>query len=216
VETSSASGQYFEGNPSVASSRQEIELVLPDQQFELITDTGVFSRGRVDSGTKLLLLDGPSPCPGDKNLVDLGAGYGPIATVLAARNPNALVWAVDINERARQLCVENATNNGLDNVNVVGPNDIPDGLVVDRVWSNPPIRVGKTVLHELLRTWLLRLTHTGTAHLVVQKHLGSDSLQKWLTTQGWPTIRRASRAGYRLLDVSASEVSNAFTPEADS
>ncbi|MGK5558515.1 MFS transporter, partial [Actinomadura kijaniata] len=69
--------------------------------------------------------------------------------------------------------------------------------------SNPPIRIGKAALHDLLLTWLPRLTPTGQAHLVVQKHLGSDSLQRWLADQGFPTRRLASRSAYRILQVSA-------------
>jgi 16S RNA G1207 methylase RsmC len=71
------------------------------------------------------------------------------------------------------------------------------------IWSNPPIRIGKPALHELLTTWLDRLTPDGQAHLVVQKHLGSDSLQRWLNDQGWATERIASRSAYRVLAVSA-------------
>ena len=74
----------------------------------------------------------------------------------------------------------------------------------DLIWSNPPIRIGKAALHELLATWLGRLTRRGPAVLVVQKHLGADSLQRWLIDeQGWPTERLASAKGYRLLDVPA-------------
>jgi len=161
----------------------------------------VFGRSRVDPGTKLLLLDGPEPRAGDRHLADLGAGYGPIALTLAARNPQATVWAVEVNERARGLCQDNADAAGLGNVEVVGSAGVPDGVVLDRIWSNPPIRIGKRQLQGLLLRWFERLGPAGTAHLVVQKHLGSDSLQRWLTGQGWPTVRRASKAGYRLLDV---------------
>ena len=73
----------------------------------------------------------------------------------------------------------------------------------DLIWSNPAIRVGKAALHEMLRTWLDRLTPDGRAVLVVQRHLGADSLAAWLNDEGWPTERLASRRGYRLLDVRA-------------
>jgi 16S rRNA (guanine1207-N2)-methyltransferase len=71
------------------------------------------------------------------------------------------------------------------------------------IWSNPPVRIGKTALHELLARWLDRLTPAGRAVLVVQKHLGSDSLHRWLDESGWPTERVAARAGSRLLEVRA-------------
>ncbi len=196
--------QYFAPQPATASARVVARLSLPDLDVGLITDRGVFARGRVDTGTKLLLLDGPPPIDGDRHLVDLGAGYGPIAIAIARRNPAATVWAVEINERARALCRENADALGLANVEVVAPDAVPGDLVVDRIWSNPPIRIGKPALRSLLSGWLGRLGPGGSGHLVVQKHLGADSLQRWLTEQGWPTGRRASRAGYRLLDVEAA------------
>ena len=179
-----------------------VELLLPDVRFELATDRGVFAADRVDPGTKLLLLDGPAPTPSDRVLADVGCGYGPIACTLAARNPGAAVWAVDVNGRARDLCRANAERAGLANVTVADPAEVPADLAVDRIWSNPPIRVGKAELHSLLRAWLSRLAPAGSAHLVVQKHLGADSLHRWLEDEGWVVARRASRRAYRLLDVS--------------
>jgi 16S rRNA (guanine1207-N2)-methyltransferase len=197
----SDASHYFAEKPTTGSARETTSLVLPDLRIDLVTDRGVFARGRVDPGTKLLLLEGPSPTAGDRNLVDLGAGYGPIAVTLASRNPDATVWAVEVNDRARALCQENAETAGLGNVRVVDPDGVPGDVVVDRLWSNPPIRIGKSALRRLLGRWLQRLGPNGSAHLVVQKHLGSDSLQRWLEDEGWPTQRRRSRAGYRLLDV---------------
>lgn len=193
---------YFTSNPSVSSERRTIDLVLPDVSLRLTTDRGMFSADRVDAGSKLLLLDGPPPVTGDRVLVDVGAGYGPLALTLAARNPEATVWAIEVNARARDLCEENAAANGLTNVRVAGPEDVPQDLVVDRIWSNPPIRIGKAALHELLDTWLGRLSPGGSAHLVVQKHLGADSLAARLGAQGRLVHRRASKKAFRLLDVS--------------
>ncbi len=111
------------------------------------------------------------------------------------------MWAIDVNDRARALCAANAAANGIDNVTVVAPDDVPGDVRFGTVWSNPPIRIGKPALHDLLVRWLDRLTPEGRAVLVVQKHLGADSLHRWLTEQGWPTTRLASSKGYRLLDV---------------
>ena len=97
----------------------------------------------------------------------------------------------------------NATTAGLDNVVAAAPDDVPDDIRFDACWSNPPIRIGKPALHGLLARWLDRLAPEGTAHLVVQRHLGADSLARWLDDQGWTTSRRGSRKGYRLLDVAA-------------
>jgi 16S rRNA (guanine1207-N2)-methyltransferase len=184
-----------------------VELALPEGRLvRLATDRGVFSADQVDPGTRVLLAEGPAVAPG-ATLVDVGCGYGPIAVSLALRaGPGAVVWAVDVNERARDLCRANAAANGVaDRVRVVAPDEVPDDLVVDQLWSNPPIRIGKAALHDLLRTWLGRLRPgSGTAALVVQKHLGADSLARWLQDQGWPTTRTSSRAGYRVLAVAAA------------
>ena len=192
---------YFDPDPAAESAPRTVELSLPDLRLVLSSDRGVFAADHVDPGTKLLLLEGPDPVPGDHDLVDLGAGYGPIACAVAMRNPQAAVWAVEVNARARQLCAANADAAGLGNVRVVAPDELPAGLVVDRIWSNPPIRIGKGALHALLAGHLARLAPGGTAHLVVHKHLGADSLQRWLAQQGWTATRRSSRRGYRLLDV---------------
>ncbi|MCS5680528.1 MAG: class I SAM-dependent methyltransferase [Acidimicrobiales bacterium] len=169
----------------------------------MTADRGVFSADRIDRGTRYLLQEGPPSHVGAAELLDLGCGYGPIALALAVRNPDARVWAVDVNPRARELCQANATAAGLDNVLVAAPDDVPDDTRFDACWANPPIRIGKTALHDLLERWLDRLAPGGSAHLVVQRHLGADSLARWLDDQGWATIRRASRKGYRLLDVAA-------------
>src|SRR5690606_17199309 len=98
------------------------------------------------------------------------------ASALAIRAPEATVWAVDVNARALELCAANAERLGLANVRCVRPDDVPVDLRLDALYSNPPIRIGKAALHELLASWLDRLRPGCEAHLVVQKHLGADSL----------------------------------------
>ena len=137
-------------------------------------------------------------------IADIGCGYGPIACTLAKRCPTAHVWAVDVNERARGLCAANAATAGLENLTVVSPDEVDAELRFDHLYANPPIRIGKAALHDLLALWLTRLAPGGVAHLVVAKHLGADSLQRWLGEGGWPTERLSSRAGYRLLEVRAT------------
>jgi 16S rRNA (guanine1207-N2)-methyltransferase len=210
------SSHYFSRQPEVESKRRSIELSLPDCELRLTTDSGVFSADRVDAGTRLLLQEAPWPTATMADICDVGCGYGPIALALAARSPHSQVWAVDVNERAVALCAENAEANGNDNIrpvvidsdgsSLVGdPDDVSAlaGVRFDGMWSNPPIRIGKPALHALLTTWLDRLTPEGRARLVVQRHLGADSLAEWMQSQGWATTRLVSRAGYRLLEVSA-------------
>ena len=191
--------QYFEAQPGVASDRVEVRLALPDLNLKLATDRGVFSHSAVDAGTRFLLQEAGVP-EGD-NLFDLGCGYGPIAITMARRSPHAVVWAVDVNERALALCEENAVANGGANVRPFTVEDFPSEVRFDTIWSNPPIRIGKDALHALLLKWLPRLTPTGVAVMVVQKHLGADSLTHWLADKGYEVERLASRQGYRLLSV---------------
>jgi len=173
---------YFSPSPGAASQPSSVRLDLPDVSFSLQADRGVFSAGRVDPGTKVLLLEAPPPPPAG-DLLDLGCGYGPIALTLAARAPGATVWAVDVNERALALTQANAAAAGLPNVRAVAPDSVPADTRFTAIWSNPPVRIGKAALHDLLTRWLGRLTEDGRAVLVVQKHLGSDSLHRWLEVQ---------------------------------
>jgi 16S rRNA (guanine1207-N2)-methyltransferase len=190
--------QYFESEPTVASDRRSVRLVLPDGTFDLVTDRGVFAKDEIDPGSKLLLLEAPPPAPAG-DLLDLGCGYGTMTLPLAARSPDATVWAVDVNRRALELCAENAAAHGLSNVHAV--ESVPDDVRFATIWSNPPIRIGKPALHDLLRSWLPRLAPGGEAILVVHKHLGSDSLAAWLEQEGWSVDRLRSRMGYRILSV---------------
>ncbi|WP_101786765.1 class I SAM-dependent methyltransferase [Nonomuraea indica] len=191
---------YFSERPGTASRPGSVDLVLPDLHLRLETDSGVFSPERVDLGTRILLETVPPP-PGEGDLLDLGCGYGPIALTMASRAPRATVWAVDVNRRAVELTERNARAAGLDRVRPVHADELPDGVTFRAIWSNPAIRIGKQALHDMLTRWLSRLAPGGVAYLVVQKHLGSDSLQRWLGEQGWQASREASRAAYRILKV---------------
>ena len=196
---------YFDSEPTTASQPAEMVWSLPDGPLTIVSDRGVFGHGRVDTGTKLLLLSAPPPPP-TGHLLDLGCGAGPIALTMARRAPGATVWAVDVNRRARELTERNAAANGIGNVRAVAPDEVPVDLQFAAIWSNPPIRIGKAALHDLLQTWLAHLARDAAAHLVVQKHLGADSLQRWLVDQGFPTDRVATGAGFRVLRVFGSSV----------
>jgi 16S rRNA (guanine1207-N2)-methyltransferase len=190
---------YFD-DPTVPSDPVVIDVTLPDTAFTMETDTGVFSRGHLDVGTSLLLRsDVALASTGD--VMDLGSGAGPIALAMARRSPDATVWAVDVNSRARDLCRRNAERNHLANIRVASPDDVPDDVRFSTIWSNPPIRIGKPALHALLLFWLERLEDDGTATIVVHRHLGADSLHRWLSSTGHPTERVASKSGFRLLTI---------------
>lgn len=194
---------YFDQAPAAPSRPGRVALKLPGFEAELAVDRGVFSAGGVDAGTVELLRAATGPPAGGNagQLLDLGCGYGPIAVTLAQRYPAATVWAVDVNRRALELAAANAASLGCAaRVRAVPPEEVPAGLSFDGIWSNPPIRVGKAALHDLLATWLPRLAPGGRAWLVVQKNLGADSLAAWLDGEGWAVRRLGSRKGYRILE----------------
>jgi 16S rRNA (guanine1207-N2)-methyltransferase len=195
-----SNSQYFAEQPAAPRRPGTVHLVLPDMHLALATDAGVFSAGRLDPGTRLLLEAAPPPPP-DGDLLDLGTGYGPLALALAKRSPGARIWAVDVNKRALELCTGNAAAAGLVNVRCVPADDNSLPASYQLIWSNPPIRIGKQALHSMLTAWLGRLAPGAAAYLVVQRNLGSDSLQRWLAGAGFDASRYAVRAGYRVLEV---------------
>ena len=180
-----------------------VEITLGGKPVTLTAPSGTFSAEGLDKGTRILLDSTPTP-PAHGVFVDVGCGWGPIALSLAMASPEAVVYAVDVNERARAATHANAISQGLTNVIVSSPEDFPNTTAIDLIWSNPPIRIGKSALHELLTRWLNRLSESGEAWLVVAKQLGSDSLQKWLNDGGageFSCNRVGTDKGYRILRV---------------
>ena len=190
---------YFSPEPAVPSKPAPVELSLRGLDLHLQSDRGVFAYGHLDRGTEILLLTVPDPPGGE--LLDLGCGYGPIALTVALLQPSSRVWAIDVNRRALELTSRNAAATGAANVTAVPPEDVPDDIMFAAIYSNPPVRLGKGPLHDLLHRWLPRLRPEGAAHLVVQRHLGADTLAAWLTAQGYGVRRARSRQGYRVLEV---------------
>ena len=194
---------YFTESPSTDFRSREILVSLAGRELTLETAGGVFSPEHLDTGTRILLGQ-VDELPTTGTFLDVGCGWGPIALTMGIQAPNATVWAIDINERARELTARNAVRCGLTNVRVAAPHEVPDDLRFDVIWSNPPIRVGKAALHELLQTWLNRLTPTGEAWLVVAKSLGAPSLLTWLNEtlpSGWNAERVAQDKGFHVIRV---------------
>jgi 16S rRNA G1207 methylase RsmC len=195
------SSQYFSEQPSGTETRRTVTAQIWGRELTLITASGVFATDGLDRGTAVLLRASPIPL-GSPRILDLGCGYGPIALAIAVHCPGALIDAVDVNERALALCRENAEALGVaDRVRVLRPEHVEPDVRYDEIWSNPPIRIGKRELHELLLTWLARLVPDGVARLVVGKNLGSDTLQRWVIEQGYACDRVASSKGFRVLVV---------------
>lgn len=193
----STSDHYFAPQPASATAPTTHHVRVRKLELILAGDRGVFNQGDLDWGTRVLIENADVPTGGV--LLDLGCGGGAIAVALAKLRPDAVIWAVDVNERALEVTRRSVELNALGNVRVASPSEVPSELQFDAIWSNPPIRVGKDELHRLLREWLARLTDGGTADLVVHKNLGSDSLAKWLANEGFSVDRRASKQGYRIL-----------------
>lgn len=197
--------QYFTDQPAAsAGERTQIEVTLAGKKLRLEGAEGVFSARHLDKATAVLLAEAPIP-PGTGTFLDLGCGWGPLAISLGLFSPDSQVLAVDVSERARDLTRTNAQRAGVC-LQVGSPEEILTAAKaaggIDLIWSNPPVRIGKKPLQDLLLTWLPLLKSDGEAILVMGKNLGADSMQKWLCAQGYPTRRLASKKGFRLLALS--------------
>lgn len=194
---------YFSETPGTEFKPKEITVDICGQKVALTTSGGVFSPDHIDVGTEVLLahLD---EAPAGGNLLDIGCGWGPIALSLATHSPKATIWAIDVNERSLELTASNAKRLGLTNIRTAKPEDVPNEIEFSGIWSNPPIRVGKDMLHEILLTWLPRLSKDAEGYLVVQKNLGADSLHRWLEAElptDFSTIRVDTAKSFRVLRV---------------
>jgi 16S rRNA (guanine1207-N2)-methyltransferase len=190
---------YFSADPSVAFRRAPLRAEVWGHTLSLVSGSGVFAQGRVDIGTAVLFRETEPPTA--RRYLDLGCGYGLIGLAIAKAVPGSVIRAVDVNERALLLANENAAALGVaDRFAAVEPGQVPEAETYDEIWSNPPIRIGKQALHDLLLRWLPSLAPGGRAVLVVGKNLGADSLQRWLGEQGYPTERLASAKGFRVLE----------------
>lgn len=205
-ESKTSGEQYFSANPNSLDLRRTLQVDLRGKEVSVQVSNGVFSSSKLDLGTAVLLKHAPQP-PENGRFFDIGCGWGAISLALGFESPNAQIYAVDVNERALELTNINAKNSGLNNIHTYLVEDAlkEDELKdIDLIWSNPPIRVGKDVLHNILLTWLPRLKVGGAAYLVVQKNLGSDSLIPWLSKnlgEDFSVEKYASSKGYRIIEV---------------
>jgi 16S rRNA (guanine1207-N2)-methyltransferase len=194
---------YFSADPAAPARPNTVEFTVAGRGYTLAAASGVFSAERLDPGTAVLLRKAELPTTATTGaLLDLGCGYGPIACVLASEAPAATVYAIDVNARARELAGANAAALALsDRLHVLAPDDVPDDVTFAQIWSNPPTHAGKAQLHALLQRWLPRLSPDGVAWLVINRHLGGDSLHGWLASYGWDVTRVGSQRGFRVLRV---------------
>jgi 16S rRNA (guanine1207-N2)-methyltransferase len=198
-----ATDHYFSADPQSPLRTTPLALNLRGTSVTVLSASGTFSPGGIDTGTEILLKYAPPP-PATGNFLDIGCGWGPLALALALEAPEAQVFGIDVNDRALRVSIDNAENLELHNLRICRPEDIPPGQTFDLIWSNPPIRVGKSDLHAILAQWLPRLNPGGEAFLVVAKKLGADSLLAWLNSGHIPGIRAErieTAKGYRVIRV---------------
>ena len=193
---------YFSQQPDSVAKPHLVSFEVAGIPFRATSESGTFSVEKLDRGTEILLrLHEHFPTSGD--VLDIGCGWGPISLAIARLQSQTRVWALDVNQRSLRLTSENAKALGLHNIRAVEAAAIPEDINFAGIWSNPPIRVGKQVLHSLMRTWLPRLESGASAMLVVQKQLGAESFEKWLATE-FPQ-QRVDRPyqdkGYRVIRV---------------
>jgi 16S rRNA G1207 methylase RsmC len=193
---------YFSQQPDSAAKPHLVSFEVGGVPFQAKSESGTFSVQKLDRGTEILLRSFDA-FPSEGNVLDIGCGWGPISLAVAKHRPNTSVWALDVNQRSLRLTAENAKTNGIENIRAVQADEIPGNLTFSGIWSNPPIRVGKQVLHLLMQTWIPRLEPGASAMLVVQKQLGAESFEKWLASE-FPHMRvdrPYQDKGYRVIRV---------------
>ncbi|UXR61695.1 class I SAM-dependent methyltransferase [Staphylococcus schleiferi] len=173
---------YYDVHPDATPDEREISYYYQQHELSLTTDTGVFSRDKVDFGSDLLIQTFLNEHPPGqlKRIIDVGCGYGPIGLMVAKVAPHDHITMLDVNHRALALAKRNAKANGISNVTI----QESDGLAMiedeacDYVLTNPPIRAGKQVVHQILTDAYRVLKTEGALYVVIQKKQGMPSAKK--------------------------------------
>ena len=172
------SEHYYTRTPQSQSFERSFTLEYRGQTYEFIYDNGVFSKGRLDDGTRIL-LDAAGTVNGD--VLDLGCGWGPVGTILGRENPEANILMTDVNERALALADKNLLLNRVSNAETLCSDGFEkvDGLF-DFILTNPPIRAGKQVVYALFDAALAHLKPDGALYIVIRRQQGAQSALKYL------------------------------------
>ncbi|OEK98628.1 class I SAM-dependent methyltransferase [Staphylococcus casei] len=197
---------YYDENPEVESDESLFTYSYDNHNLELISDAGVFSKGKIDFGSDLLVktfLKTYPPGP-TKNIIDVGCGYGPIGLMIAKVSPHHEVMMVDINQRALSLSRKNKKKNRIENVEIKESDGLSqvENNAYDFVLTNPPIRAGKTVVHSILIDAYEKLKDGGALCVVIQKKQGMPSAkQKMQDTFNNVEVLEKSKGYYILRSV---------------
>lgn len=191
---------YFSTRPEVASRPKQIRARLRGREWTFVTDRGVFARGGVDAGTRLL-VEAIRIAPAD-HIMDIGCGYGPVGLVAASLAFHGQAVLIDVNARAVGLAAQNAQLNGLVNVEVLqgdgcGP---VGGRIFDAAVTNPPIRAGKATLRRLVRDIWQHLRPGGRFYFVARTAQGAKALARDVA-EVFGAVRELERqSGYRVYE----------------
>lgn len=163
---------YYEQNPTVAHDIHEIRVRLLDTPLSFLTDAGVFSKKMVDYGSQVLLKT--LHFEKGESVLDVGCGYGSIGLTLS-KVFDVQTTLIDINSRALDLARKNAERNGV--AAKIYQSNLYENVIgtFHHIVSNPPIRAGKAVVHEVIAGALDHLEIRGTLTIVIQKKQGAPS-----------------------------------------
>ena len=176
---------YFDESPQSRSDERTIDVALPDVSFSMRTDRGVFSHGRLDTGTAILLARSAATT-GTRERSSTSDAVPARSRSRSRCGPRWRRCSPSTSTRGRARCVsDNAARLGLTNVTVVHPDEVPGDIVVDLIWSNPPIRIGKPALHAILADVARPAGPRRVGRCwSCNAHLGADSLERWLRSNG--------------------------------
>ena len=177
------SEHYYTSAPESESKPFEFEAECLGQKLVFACDRGVFSKGEIDEGTRILLEALP-PLKG--RVLDLGCGWGPLGITLGKLYPEISVLMSDVNQRAVDLAKTNIKKNGLQNAEAV----VSDGFdmlegAFDYIITNPPIRAGKQTIYRLFVDAIKHLNPGGSLFIVIRRQQGAESALKHLGECAW-------------------------------
>ncbi|WP_424769145.1 class I SAM-dependent methyltransferase [Paenibacillus sp. sgz302251] len=192
------SNHYYSQSPDVKHNRHIHEVSLRGFSFRLVTDAGVFSKSGVDYGSRVL-IDALELEPNAK-VLDVGCGYGPIGLTAAKLVSQGQVTMIDINERAVELSKENAILNGISNVTVLQSDvyEAVNAMQFNAIITNPPIRAGKTIVHQIFEEGYHLLEKGGSMWVVIQKKQGAPSAKAKLESLFGEVIEVTKEKGYHI------------------